>query len=151
MGNSYLEAMKRVVDMCLDEDKIGADGIYWDEVEMMSAWQSFDGWDGHSAILDGEHRIERKFNNVHLASLQGKVALTHYIESKGGALIGNSCARTETMSRLGFPRFVEPAAEWYPARAHLYTPISLGNHKIVKDFETLLDDIRLKLMWGSLY
>lgn len=151
VGNSYLEAMKRVVDMCLDEDKIGADGIYWDEVEMMSAWQSFDTWDDHSAILDAEHRIERKFNNVHLASLQGKVELVNYIRSKGGALIGNSAARTETMSRLGFPRFVETAAEWYPARAHLYTPISLGDHKTVKTFDDLLADIRLKLMWGSLY
>ncbi len=151
VGNSYLDAMKQVIDMCLDEDKIGADGIYWDEVEMMSTWQSFEGWDGRSALLGEDHRIETKFTNVHLASLQAKVELVEYIRAKGGELIGNSCARTETLSDLGFLRFVETAAEWYPARAHLYTPISLGDHKVIKDFPTLLDDIRLKLMWGSLY
>jgi hypothetical protein len=66
-------------------------------------------------------------------------------------LIGNSCPRTRTMQDLRFPRFVETAAEWYPARSHLYSPIALGDHHTVEDFETLLDDIRLKLMWGSVY
>ncbi len=55
------------------------------------------------------------------------------------------------MQDLHFPRFVETASEWYPARAHLYTPISLGDHLTVNDFQTLLDDIRLKLMWGTVY
>ena len=151
VGNSYQEAMKQVVDMCLDADKIGADGIYWDEVEMMSAWQTFDTWDGHSAMLDDQHRILRKFADAHLISLQAKVELTEYIRSKGGSLIGNSCARTETMMKLGFPRFVETAGEWYPARSHLYTPISLGDHLTVKTFEDLLADIRRKLMWGTVY
>lgn len=151
VGNSYLEAMKRVVDMCLDEDQIGADGIYWDEVEMISTARTFDTWDGHSALLDEQHRISRKFADVHLISLPAKVALTEYIRAKGGVIIGNSCPRTETMMQLGFPRFVETATEWYPARAHLYTPISLGDHHVVKTFADLLADIRLKLMWGTLY
>ena len=66
-------------------------------------------------------------------------------------LIGNSCPVSETMTALQFPRFVETAAEWYPARAHLFTPIALGDHLTVKTFDDLLADIRLKLMWGSLY
>jgi hypothetical protein len=36
-GKSHLEAMKRVIDMCLDGDKVNADGVYWDELEMTAA------------------------------------------------------------------------------------------------------------------
>lgn len=151
LENSYFDAMKQLVDVCLDDDRIGADGIYWDEVEMISPRRTYDRWDGYSAELDEEHRIARKFGDPHLLSLKAKVALVEHIRSKGGMLIGNSCPRTRTMQDLHFPRFVETAHEWYPARSHLYTPISLGDHKTVKDFPTLLDDIRLKLMWGTVY
>lgn len=150
-GNSYLEAMKRVVDMCLDEDKIGADGIYWDEVEMISPKRTYDTWDGHSAELDDERRIKRLFGDPQILSMQAKAEIVEYIEGKGGLLIGNSCPISETMTGLRFPRFVETAAEWYPARTHLFTPIALGDHLTVRTFEDLLADIRLKLMWGSLY
>jgi len=151
IGNSYFDAMKRLVDVCLDEDEIGADGIYWDEVEMISPGRTYDRWDGYSAELDDEHRIERKFGDPHLLSLPAKLELVEYIRGKGGMIIGNSCPRTRTMQDLHFPRFVETAAEWYPARSHLYTPISLGDHKTVSDFESLLADVRKKLMWGSIY
>jgi hypothetical protein len=149
--NSYVEAMKRVIDMCLDRDKIGADGIYWDELDWISTKYTFDRWDGHSALLDEQHCIKRKMSYVHLLSLSAKVKLIQYIHDKGGILIGNSVATSETLTRLHFPRFVETAAGWYPARSHLYSPISLGDHMTVKDFPGLLDDIRAKLMWGTVY
>ncbi len=149
--NSYLPAMKQVVDMCLDSDQIGADGIYWDEVEMMSSRRSYDRWDGCSAELDAQHRVVRKYGHTQLLSLRGKVRLTEHIRARGGAIIGNSAPLTETMMKLGFPRFVETASGWYPARAHLYTPLSLGDHLTVKTFADLLADVRQKLMWGSLY
>jgi hypothetical protein len=149
--NGYLDALKRVVDMCLDEDKIDADGIYWDEVEMISVNQSFDQWDGHSAIHTTDHRIERKYGDPHLRSLDAKVQLIEYIRGKGGALIGNSAPRSETLMRTHFARFVETASSWYPARTHLYTPLALGDHLTIEDFDSLLADIRNKLMWGTLY
>jgi len=151
IGNSYFDAMEQVIDMCLDDDRIGADGIYWDELEMISPKRTYDRWDQHSAELDDEHRIVRRFGDPQLLSLEAKAALIDYIFAKGGALIGNSCPRTATLTRYHFPRFVETAATWYPARSHLYTPISLGDHHTVSDFASLLDDIRLKLMWGNLY
>jgi len=55
------------------------------------------------------------------------------------------------MTELHFPRFVETAAAWYPARSHLYTPIALGDHTTVKDWPTLIADIRNKLDLGTLY
>ena len=149
--NSYVQAMKRVIDMCLDRDKIGADGIYWDELDWISTKYTFDRWDGHSAILDAQYRIRKKMACVHLLSLSAKVNLIQYIHAKGGILIGNSVATSDTLTRLHFPRFVETGAEWYPARSHLYSPISLGDHLTVKDFSGLLDDIRAKLMWGTVY
>jgi hypothetical protein len=149
--NSYVEAMRRVIDMCLDRDKIGADGVYWDELDWISTKYTFDRWDGHSAELDEQHRIRRKMAYVHLLSLSAKVKLIQYIFAKGGILIGNSVATSQTLSGFHFPRFVETSAAWYPARAHLYSPISLGDHLTVKDFAGLWDDIRAKVMWGSLY
>ena len=53
VGNSYLEAMKRVVDMCLDDDKIGADGIYWDELSYSATPYHYgEPWDGYSGDID---------------------------------------------------------------------------------------------------
>ena len=43
----HFAAMKQVIDMCLDQDRIGADGIYWDEMEMISPQRTYDRWDGH--------------------------------------------------------------------------------------------------------
>jgi hypothetical protein len=137
--------------MCLDKDKIGADGIYWDEMDWISTRYTFDRWDGHSALLDEQYRIKKKMSYVHLISMSAKVKLIEYIFSKGGLLIGNSVATSETLTKLHFPRFVETAAGWYPARSHLYTPIALGDHLTVRDFAGLLDDIRAKLMWGTVY
>ncbi|MBT4823519.1 MAG: hypothetical protein HON70_47895, partial [Lentisphaerae bacterium] len=149
--NSYVAGMKEVIDMCLDPDRIGADGIYWDELDMMSQTRTFDRWDSCSAILDEKHRIRKTFGNVHLLARQGKVELVKYIHGKGGILIANSAPTTATLARVRFPRFVETAQRWYPARAHLYTPIALGDHHAIKTFVDLVTDIRLKLMWGSLY
>ncbi|MHB8995647.1 MAG: hypothetical protein ACYC63_10385 [Armatimonadota bacterium] len=149
--NSYLPAMKRVVDMVLDKDKIGADGVYWDEMDMISSKYTYDRWDGYSAELDDQYRIKAKRSFVHLLSLPAKAELIKYIFDTGGLLIGNSAPTSETMTKLHFPRFVETASEWYPARAHLYTPISLGDHLTIKTFPDLLRDIREKLMWGSVY
>lgn len=148
-GNSYLEAMKRVVDMIIDD--IGAGGVYWDEIDIISPARTWNRPDGYSAVLDDEHRIVRKFGNPHLLSLQAKLELIEYIRSKGGMIVGNSAPTTQTLTDVHFPRFVETAWAWYPARAHLYTPISLGDHQTVKTFEDLLRDIRDKLMMGTVY
>lgn len=149
VGNSYLPAMKRVLDMIMDD--IGAGGVYWDEVDMISPQRTYDRWDGFSAELDDEHRIARKFGDPHLLSLEAKLELIDYLRSKGGMIIGNSAPTTQTLTDVHFPRFVETANYWYPARAHLYTPISLGDHLTVKTFEDLLRDIRDKLMLGTVY
>jgi len=149
--NSYLGAMKRIIDMCLDRDQIGADGVYWDELDWISTKYTYDRWDGHSAELDDQHRLKTRRSYVHLLSLEAKVKLIEYIRSKGGLLIGNTVPTSDTLTKLHFPRFVETSAGWFPARAHLYTPLSLGDHLTVKDFPTLINDIRQKLMWGSLY
>ena len=93
--------------MCLDRDKIGADGIYWDELDWISTKYTFDRWDGHSAILDAQYRIRKKMACVHLLSLSAKVNLIQYIHAKGGILIGNSVATSDTLTRLHFPRFVD--------------------------------------------
>ncbi len=148
--NSYFEAMKEVVDMCLDENKIHAHGIYWDEMAWCSSRYTYKAWDGYSVEIDEQGQVTRKFAYTGLISLDAKRQLAEYILSRG-KLIGNSCPTSETMTKLHFPRFAETAASWYPARSHLYTPISLGDHKTVKDWPTLIADVRSKLDLGTVY
>ncbi len=148
--NSYFEAMKEVVDMCLDENKIHAHGIYWDEMAWCSSRHAYDTWDGYSVEIDDQGEVTRKFAYSGLISLDAKRQLAEYILSRG-KLIGNSCPTSQTMTELHFPRFVETAAGWYPARSHLYTPISLGDHRTVNDWPTLIADIRNKLDLGTVY
>lgn len=148
--NGYLDGMKRVVDMCVDEDKLNADGCYWDEMAWISSRYTYDRWDGHTVDIDANGEVTRQYAHCGLIALEGKRQLAEYILDRG-ILIGNSCPTSETMSRLQFPRFAETAATWYPTRTHLYTPISLGDHTTVKDWPTLLADIRQKLDKGTLY
>lgn len=148
--NGYLEAMKRVVDMCVDEDKLNAHGCYWDEMAMVSVPYTYDRWDGYSVEIDEHGEVGRKFAYVQLISLQAKRELAEYILDRG-MLIGNSAPMSKTMTQLHFPRFVETASGWYPARTHLYSPISLGDHHTVKDWASQIVDIRKKLEYGTLY
>ena len=148
--NGYLEAMKRVVDMCLDEDKLHAHGCYWDEMAMLSVERTYDRWDGYSVEIDDRGEVGRKFAYVQLVSLQAKRELAEYILDRG-MLIGNSAPMSRTMTQLRFPRFAETAYGWYPARTHLYSPVSLGDHHTVKDWASLVADIRAKLEYGTLY
>ena len=125
--NEFGRAMKRNVDMILDEIK--ADGVYWDELEY-SAYQYHFGepWDGCSADIDAKTmKIRRLKSSVTLISQPWRVALIREIMARG-PFIANGQPHTRTMARLKFPRFCETGSVSNCALAQLHSPIALGDH-----------------------
>ena len=143
--------MKRVIDMCLDRDKIVADGIYWDELDWISTKHTFDRWDGHSAELDEQHRIRRKMGCVHLLSLSAKVQLIQYIFDKGGILIGNSVATSDNAQPLPFPAVRRNVRRLgIRSGAVLFAHLA-GRPPDGQGLFLAVDYIPAQVMWGSLY
>jgi len=125
--NAFGREIGKNVDVILDH--IGADGVYWDELEY-SAYHYHYGepWDGVSADIDPKTmKITRLKSSVTLLSQPWRVALVKRIMARG-PLIGNGAPATRTMASLRFPRFVETGSISNCVRAQLYTPIALGDH-----------------------
>lgn len=125
--NAYGQAIRRNVDLILDE--IGADGVYWDELEYSAyAYHFGDPWDGCSADIDPKTmKIRRLKSSVALLSQPWRVALIQEIMARG-PFIANGQPHTRTVARLKFPRFVETGSISNCTRAQLHSPIALGDH-----------------------
>jgi len=126
--NSYGPAVARNVDIILD--KIGCDGVYWDELAYSAfKWHFGEPWDGVTADIDPKTmKIRRRKSSVTLLTQPWRLKLARRILDSGKLLIGNGNPHTETFTRLHFPRFVETASATNLARSLLYTPIGLGDH-----------------------
>jgi hypothetical protein len=148
--NNYGRAVAKNVDLILDE--IGADGVYWDELEY-SAYQYHYGepWDGCSADIDPRtHRITRRKASVALLSQDWRVALAKRILGRG-PLIANGQPHTRTMARLRFPRFVETGSPSNCAGAQLHSPIALGDHLTERSEADAYRMMLTALDYGCLY
>jgi len=148
--NEYGRAVSKNVDLILDE--IGADGVYWDELEY-SAYQYHYGnpWDGCSADIDPQtHRITRLKSSVALLSQDWRVALAKRI-LKRGPLIANGQPHTRTMARLRFPRFVETGSPSNCAGAQMHSPIALGDHLTERSEADAYRMMLTALDYGCLY
>jgi hypothetical protein len=148
--NEYGRAVAKNVDLILDE--IGADGVYWDEMEY-SAYQYHygDPWDGCSADIDpSTHRITRLKSSVALLSQDWRVALAKRI-LKRGPLIANGQPHTRTMARLRFPRFVETGSPSNCAGAQMHSPIALGDHLTERSEADAYRMMLTALDYGCLY
>ena len=148
--NTFGRAVAKNVDLILDE--IGADGVYWDELEY-SAYQYHYGepWDGCSADIDlRTHRITRLKSSVALLSQEWRVALAKRILARG-SLIANGQPHTRTMARLKFPRFVETGSPSHCANAQLHSPIALGDHLTERSEADAYRMMLTALDYGCLY
>jgi len=126
-SNAYGRAVRRNVAIILDE--IGADGVYWDEMEY-SAYHYHYGepWDGCSADIDPKTlKIGRLKSSVALLSQTWRLALAREILARG-PLIANGQPHTRSLAGLKFPRFVETGSVSNCARAQLHSPVALGDH-----------------------
>ncbi len=148
--NGFGRATAKNVDLILDE--IGADGVYWDEMEY-SAYQYHYGkpWDACSADIDARtHRITRLKSSVALLSQDWRVALAKRILARG-PLIANGQPHTRTVARLKFPRFVETGSPSHCIGAQLFSPIALGDHLTERSEQDAYRMMLIVLDYGCLY
>ncbi|GMV99144.1 MAG: hypothetical protein AMXMBFR84_02830 [Candidatus Hydrogenedentota bacterium] len=149
-SNSYGPAIARNVDLILDT--IGAAGVYWDEHEY-SRWHYHYGepWDGYSGDIDGDtHEVTRLKSSVTLLTEPWRVALAKRILAKG-ALIGNGVPYTRSMADLRFPCFVETGSITHCARAHMHSPIALGDHLTERNEQDAYNTMLAALDYGCVY
>jgi len=148
--NSYGPAIAKNVDLILD--KIGAEGVYWDEHEY-SAYRYHDGepWDGVSCDVDPKTMtISRLKSSVTLLSENWRVAMAKRILAHG-PLIGNGVPYTKAMATLKFPCFTETGAITNCASNHLYSPIALGDHLTERSEEDAYGVMLGALDYGCVY
>jgi hypothetical protein len=126
-SNSYGPAIAKNVDLIFD--KLGADGVYWDEHEYSRYLYHYgEPWDGVSADIDpATLTIRRLKSSITLTTEPWRLAMARRILARG-PLMGNGVPFTRAMAALKFPCFVETGAISNCTQAHLYSPIALGDH-----------------------
>ncbi len=125
--NSYGPEVAKNVDVILEG--IGAEGVYWDEHEY-SRWTYHYGepWDGYTGDIDpSTMKVTRLKSSVTLLTEPWRLDLAKRILA-AGPLIGNGAPYTRAMVDLQFPCFVETGSITHCTKAHLYSPIALGDH-----------------------
>lgn len=150
VSNSYGREVRKNVDLILGN--IGADGVYWDELEY-SAYHYHYGepWDGVSADVDPKSfKISQLKSSVTLVTQPWRLELAKEILAKG-PLIANGSPHTRTMMDLHFPRFVETGSISACAKAQLYTPIALGDHLTEQSEEDAYRVMLRALDYGCVY
>jgi hypothetical protein len=125
--NSYGPQIAKNVDVILD--KIGADGVYWDEHEYSRFTYTYnEPWDGYTGDIDPKSMtVSRLKSSVTLLSEPWRLELARKILARG-PLIGNGPPFTRAMAALKFPCFVETGSITHCVQAHLHSPIALGDH-----------------------
>jgi hypothetical protein len=127
--NSFGRAMLGLVDLYLNE--IGADGLYWDEMEAATYGAPSITWsvrDGHSCILDPKTYTVRA--EVGLTALLGeafRLAVIEKVRHKGGAILGNGPPTTRALLAARVQRMVEiQHNDTYHYDGDLATPLGYG-------------------------
>jgi hypothetical protein len=148
--NSYGAAVRKNVDIILD--KIGADGVYWDEHEYSSEQYHYgEPWDRFSGDIDPKSMQLRGLkSSVTLLTEDWRVKLAKHILSRG-ALIGNGAPYTRAMAALNFPCFVETGAITNCTGSHLYSPIALGDHLTERNQQHAYETMLAALDYGCVY
>ncbi len=149
-GNSYGAAVSRNVDIILD--KLGADGVYWDEHEYSNEQYHYgEPWDHFTGDIDPESmQIRRLKSSVTLLTEDWRVNLATFIQSRG-PLIGNGVPYTRAMVALNFPCFVETGAITNCTLSHLYSPIALGDHLTEQSQQDAYETMLAALDYGCVY
>ncbi len=150
LENSYGRELLKYADVVMDE--LGASGIYWDEMSYSRYPYTYDTWDGHSGDIDPDTlQLVRKKGHVALLTQPFKEAFIKRVQEKGGLLIANSAPVTDTMTKFHIPRFIETGSMNNLTRAHLSSPIGLGDHLSEKRPEDVYQGVLEHLKYGCIY
>ncbi len=134
-------------------DKLGADGIYWDEIEYSASQWDYnpDFWDGVSGDIDAEtHKLLRKTSNIMLTTQPWRIRMMNQIMQRG-PLIGNGAPETRSVMNVHFPRFIETGSITNLTKGQLYTPIALGDHLTERTELDAYHDMLKALNYGCVY
>lgn len=150
LDNGYGEHSARNIDIILD--KIGADGIYWDEFTYSKTLFTYGPLDGCSADIDPKtFQLLRPKGAISLLSDEYRSFHIQRIRTRGCQVYGNGAPVTRTLARLKPISFVETGHPEYIRSGLLHTPIALGDHR--REVEEL--DAYKTMLWaldnGSIY
>jgi hypothetical protein len=109
LDNAFGQAMLSIADRYLDE--IGADGLYWDEMECVAYGTpliTYNAADGYSCLLDPEtYTIRHPIGVTTLLGEAHRLAVIERVRKRGGTVMGNGPPNTRAMLTTGVPRMVE--------------------------------------------
>jgi hypothetical protein len=127
LENEYGRELDANVEWLINE--VGADGLYWDCYAYYHLDHYGDTWDGWTASINPDtHTITRKRSSTTLLTWPYREKITRRILEDGRPLVANTNPVLTSEYRYHFPRFVETADISAVTRAHLFTPIALGDH-----------------------
>jgi hypothetical protein len=149
--NSYGKALWGYVHTCLD--KIGASGLYWDEMSHSAVAYAYDApWDGCTVLIDPKtHAVQRKLSSVALLMQPLELDIIDYLRRHGKFLLANTQATTRTMTHQRVLRFVETGSYSAVLGTHLGCPLGLGNHHPEKTQADSAKQVREILRRGGIY
>jgi len=153
LENSFGKAMLEALDVYLDE--IGADGIYWDEMELTAYGGpliTHNMSDGYSCMLDPEtYTVDRQIGITTLLGEGHRLAVIDKVRSQGGFVMGNGPTMTGDLLAKQVQRMVEVQHnDTWCYEGNLDTPLGYASGRM--DFGNFVRGINLTaLLVGTRY
>lgn len=153
LENSFGKAMLDALDVYLDE--IGADGVYWDEMECVSYGGpliAHDMQDSYSCMLDPEtYTVDHQIGVTTLLGEGHRLAVIDRVRSKGGFLMGNGPTSTGDLLAKQVQRMVEiQHNDTWCYEGNLDTPLGYASGRM--DFGNFVRGVNLAtLLVGTRY
>jgi len=126
IGSQRAKDLEKGLDMIFD--RIGCQGVYWDEVALDRYSYSNDYWDGVSGDISGDGKLLRKKSSARLMSLPWRLQMVKKIYARGGGLVCNSNFMPRHAAANHIQNFVETAAISNCNLTLLCAPVALGDH-----------------------
>ena len=150
LDNEWGREMDKLAEWILGT--IGADGLYWDCYDYCNVTHYGEPWDGWTADIEPKtHQIRRKRACLTLISWPWREKWTARLLHEGRPLVANGNPGLTSEYKYRFPRFVETADISNLSKAHLFTPIALGDHVTERNEVDAYRWMLNALDWGGLY
>ncbi|MEW6359330.1 MAG: hypothetical protein AB1696_23545 [Planctomycetota bacterium] len=153
LDNTFGKTMLGVVDRYMDE--IGADGPYWDEMEVTGYGAPLITHsipDGCSCILDPKtYTIQRQIGITQLLGEGHRLAVIDRVRAKGGTLMGNGPPCTRKLLERKVQRMVEiQHNDYWCYQGNLDTPLGYASARM--DFGNWIRSLKMAtLLVGTRY
>ncbi len=153
LEDTFGKAMLDAVDVYMNE--IGADGIYWDEMELTgynSPLITYNMPDGHSCVLNSEtHTVDHQIGITALLGEGHRLAVIDKVRALGGFVMGNGPTMTRELLAKQVQRMVEiQHNDTWCYEGNLDTPLGYASGRM--DFGNFVRGVNLaSLLVGTRY